>query len=46
VAELGGISVKYNYSRLVLDPERYRDDEKEVMTPKGMGVIYTKDSYK
>ncbi len=44
VAELGGISVTYNYSRLVLDPERFRDDKKEVMAPKGMGVIYTKDS--
>ncbi len=44
VAELGGISVVYNYSRLVLDPERFRDDKKEIMAAKGMGVIYTKDS--
>ena len=44
VAELGGISVVYNYSRLVLDSERFRDDKKEVMVAKGMGVIYTKDS--
>ena len=44
VAELGGVSVMYNYSRLVLDPERFRDDEKEEMAKKGMGVIYTKDS--
>jgi len=44
VAELGGISVVYNYSRLVLDPERFRDDKKEVMAAKGMGVIYTKGS--
>ena len=44
VAELGGISVAYNYSRLVLDPERFRDDKKEIMAAKGMGVIYTKDS--
>lgn len=44
VAELGGISVSYNYSRLVLDPERFRDDKKEIMAAKGMGVIYTKDS--
>ncbi len=44
VAELGGISVAYNYSRLVLDPERFRDDKKEIMAAKGIGVIYTKDS--
>ena len=44
IAKLGGISVVYNYSRLVLDPERFRDDKKEVMAAKGMGVIYTKDS--
>ncbi|KKN22061.1 hypothetical protein LCGC14_0918970 [marine sediment metagenome] len=44
VAELGGISVKYNYSRLVLDPERFRDDKKEIMATKGMGVIYIKGS--
>lgn len=44
ITELGGISVIYNYSRLVLDPERFKDDEKEIMAAKGMGVIYTKDS--
>ncbi|MCP6719079.1 MAG: N-formylglutamate amidohydrolase [Patescibacteria group bacterium] len=44
VAELGGISLKYNHSRLVLDPERFRDDRKEIMAIKRMGVIYTKDS--
>ena len=44
ITELGGISVIYTYSRLVLDPERFRDDEKEDMAAKGMGVIYTKDS--
>lgn len=30
VAELGGISVAYNNSRLVLDPESFRDDKKEI----------------
>lgn len=46
VIELGGLSIVYNYSRLVLDPERFRDDKKEEMACKGMGVIYTKDSNK
>ena len=36
VTELGGISVIYTYSRLVLDPERFRDDKKERMADKGM----------
>ncbi len=44
ITELGGISVIYTYSRLVLDTERFRDDEKEDMAERGMGVIYTKDS--
>ncbi|MCP6719395.1 MAG: N-formylglutamate amidohydrolase [Patescibacteria group bacterium] len=44
VAVLGGVSMVYNYSRLVLDPERFRDDKNEVMAAKGIGVIYTKDS--
>jgi len=30
------------YSRLVFDPERFRNDSDEVMAPKGMGAIYTK----
>lgn len=44
VPGLGGISVIYNYSRLVADPERFEDDENEVMSSKGMGVIYINDS--
>ncbi len=44
VTELGGVSVIYTYSRLVLDSERFKDDKKEPMAAKGMGVIYTKDS--
>ena len=34
--------IRYPVSRLVLDPERFLDDELETMAPKGMGVIYTK----
>ncbi len=44
ITELGRISVIYTYSRLVLDLERFRVDEKEDMAAKGMGGIYTKDS--
>ena len=36
--------VVYPVSRLVLDPERFTDDEKEPMAARGMGVIYQKTS--
>jgi len=45
VVDLGGIALVNNYSRLVIDPERFEDDEKEVMASKGMGVIYTRTAY-
>jgi len=35
---------RYPVSRLVLDPERFEDDEHELMASRGMGVIYTKTS--
>jgi N-formylglutamate amidohydrolase len=35
----------FKYSRLFCDVERYKDDSKEIMFKKGMGVIYTNDCY-
>ena len=39
------IALRYPISRLVLDPERFEEDDKEIMVSRGMGVIYTKTSY-
>lgn len=36
--------VRFPVSRLVLDPERFVDDEQEHMAQKGMGVVYTRTS--
>ena len=44
IQDVGGISVVYNVSRLVVDPERFENDTEEIMSSKGMGVIYTKTS--
>jgi len=33
----------FKYSRLFCDVEKFRDDSKEMMSQKGMGVIYTND---
>ena len=34
--------IKNKYSRLVVDPERFRDDSKEIMSKKGMGAVYVR----
>lgn len=39
---LGSDAVPFGVSRLVVDPERFVEDNREVMASKGMGVIYTK----
>ncbi len=36
----GGISFVANFSRVFCDPERFSEDELEVMAEVGMGVLY------
>jgi N-formylglutamate amidohydrolase len=46
VPEIAANSIIYPVSRLVVDPERFENDEQEIMAGIGMGVIYTTTSQK
>lgn len=38
------VAIVFPVSRLVVDPERFRDDEMEPMAERGMGAVYTRTS--
>jgi len=45
-AEKYGNIIKNDFSRLVVDPERFRDDNNEIMSTTGMGAVYVSTSEK
>jgi len=46
IGSIYGSLIRYEYSRLVVDPERFRDPSKEVMNTVGMDAIYRSTSNK
>ncbi len=42
--DIGEEMIRFPVSRLICDPERFRNDADEIMTKVGMGVVYTKCS--
>ena len=46
IGEKYGYVIKNDFSRLVVDPERFRDDTNEIMSSAGMGVVYVSTSGK
>lgn len=39
----GSKKLVFKYSRIFCDVEKFKDDSKEIMSEKGMGIVYTRD---
>jgi len=44
IGDQHALVVKNEFSRLVVDPERFRNDNQEMTAPIGMGAVYTRTS--